>query len=336
MKIAFFETEIWEGTYLKEKLASHELDFYGGRLNKKSIPEKTDYDIVSVFANSEVGSEVLGAFPNLKFIATRTTGYDHIDLTGAENRKIVVSNVPSYGENSVAEFAFGLLLNLSRKIFAAYNRIRETASFDLNGLRGIDLKGKTIGVVGTGRIGRHMIKMAKGFEMNVVATDAYPDEKFAADNQIKYVTFEELLGQSDVITFHVPELPSTFHMLNMGNIGLVKRGALVINTARGSIIETAALVKALHEGIIGGAGLDVLEEEISTKEVREFIMSGEGKTHNLETILYNHLLVDMDNVIITPHNAFNSEEGVMRIMNTTVENIDSFVAGTPQNEVKAK
>ncbi len=336
MKIAFFETESWEEAYLREKLPGHEADFYGERIDKDNIPEKKDYDALSVFTNCEVNREVIEAFPGLKFISTRSTGFDHIDLAAAAEKGIVVSSVPSYGENTVAEFAFALILALSRKIFKSFDRIKESGSFDLDGLQGFDLKGKTLGVVGTGKIGKHAIKMAKGFDMDVVAFDAYPDEKMASEYGVKYMPFEELLKTSDIITFHVPELPSTFHMINAGNINLIKKGAIIINTARGSVIETAALVKALDEGIIGGAGLDVLEEEVFTKDVKDFLIDGTPKEHNLETILQNQILVDMDNVIITPHNAFNSKEALMRILDTTVLNVTSFVSGTPQNEVKAK
>lgn len=336
MKIAFFETEPWEEEYLKDKLRGNETDFFSERIDKDNMPEKLDYDAISVFTNCEVNKEVIEAFPNLKFISTRSTGYDHIDLAVASEKGITVSSVPSYGENTVAEFAFALMLNLSRKIFSSYDRIKESGSFDLSGLRGFDLKGKTLGVVGTGRIGKHVIKIAKGFDMDVLAFDAYPDDKLTTEYGVKYVAFEELLGQSDIITFHVPELPSTFHMLNTENIGLIKKGAIIINTARGSVIETTALVKALDKGAIGGAGLDVLEEEVFTKDKKDFLIDGKPKEHNLETILQNQLLVDMDNVIITPHNAFNTKEAIMRILDTTILNITAFLSGTPQNEVKAK
>ena len=335
MKIAFFETESWEEEYLRKRLEEHELEFYTDALNLDNLPEEKDFDVLSVFVNCDVNKEVIGYFPNLKFISTRSTGYDHIDITEAMKKGIAVSSVPSYGENTVAEFAMGLILTLSRKIFLSYDRIRETGSFSLEGLQGFDLKGKTIGVVGTGKIGRHIVKIAKGFDMNIVANDAYPDEKFASETDLKYVSFEELLGVSDIITFHVPELPSTTHMINMGNINLIKKGAIIINTARGAVIETAALVKALNEGIVGGAGLDVLEEEVPTKDERNFLISGRSEEHNLKTMLENHLLIDMDNAIITPHNAFNTKEALERILDTTVLNITSFEAGSPQNEVKA-
>jgi len=336
MKIAFFEIEAEEAVYFRDRLIGHEIDFYSERIDKHNLPIKRDYEAISVFTNCEVKTEVINALPNLKFIATRSTGYNHIDINVATAKNIIVSSVPHYGENTVAEFTFGLILTLSRKIFQAFDRIKEIGSFDTRGLQGFDLREKTIGVVGTGRIGRHVIRIAKGFEMNVIATDAFPDEKFASEMNVRYMPFEELISQADVITFHVPESPNTFHMLNMTNIHKIKRGALVINTARGSVIETSAIVKALNDGIIGGAGLDVLEEEVLTKDERDILIKGKAREHNLETILYNHVLVDMDNVIMTPHNAFNTKEALIRILDTTILNINSFVAGAPQNEIKIK
>jgi D-lactate dehydrogenase len=336
MKIAFFETESWEQKYFRDRLGEHDLEFNEERIDKNSLPDRKDFDAISVFTNCEISKPVLGAFPNLKLITTRSTGYNHIDLNEAKARGISVLTVPSYGENTVAEFTLGLILTLSRKIFLSYDRIRETGSFELDGLQGFDLKGKTIGVVGTGKIGRHVIRMAKSFEMNIVASDAYPDEKLVSEYGIKYLSFEELIGISDIITFHVPELPSTKHMINMENIGNIKKGAIIINTARGSVIETDALIKALREEIIGGAGLDVFEEEVFTKDKMDFLAKGRTEEHNLKTVLQNQLLIDMDNVVITPHNAFNTKEALERILETTVSNITSFISGNPENKIEAK
>lgn len=334
MKIIFFEIEEWEAEYLKQSLPGHNLLFTKEKLDNDHLPDDGDVDAVSVFTKSKIDASVMAALPKLKLIATRTTGYDHIDIAEAGKRGITVSSVPSYGENTVAEFAMGLLLCISRKIFKSYDRIRETGSFSLDGLQGFDLKGKTIGVVGTGRIGRHLIKMAKGFDMNVIAYDAFPNEASSAELGFRYVSFEELLSSSDVISLHVPDLPSTRHMINMENINHIKRGAILINTARGTIVETSALVKALNDGILGGAGIDVLEEEVPIRDEREFLLSGRTDEHNLKTILENHLLIDMENVIITPHNAFNTKEALERILKTTSENIVNFVAGVASNIVK--
>lgn len=331
MKIGFFEVKDKEIDFLKSRLDGHELVFFDQPLSKDNLPANKDLEVVSVFAGSVIGEEVINALPSLKFIATRTTGYDHVDLEQARARNILVSNVPSYGENTVAEFAFALLLALSRKIFAAYDRIRETGSFGLEGLQGFDLQGKTLGVVGTGKIGLNAIRIAKGFEMKVIAYDAFPKQELANTLGFEYVAFQDLLGRSDVISLHVPYLKTTHHLINKENIKLIKPGAILINTSRGGVVETDALVWALNQGILAGAGLDVLEEEAPTKDELQFLLYGRPDEHNLKTILQNHVLIDMENVIITPHNAFNTKEALGRILDITAENILGFVQGTPKN-----
>lgn len=334
MKIGFFEIEEWEADYIKPRLNGYELFFSKEAITKDRLPLDKNFDIISVFTDSAINREILNSLPNLKFIATRTTGYDHIDLETTKAKNVLVSHVPSYGENTVAEFAFGLLLCLSRKIFLAYDQIRETGSFSLEGLQGFDLKDKTLGIVGTGRIGRNMIKIANGFGMKVVAYDAAPDSELEKELGFRYVSFEDLLKNSDVISLHVPYLESTHHLINKENIKLIKPGAILINTSRGGVVETDALVPALNDGILVGAGLDVLEEEAPTKDERQFLLYGRPDEHNLKTILQNHVLIDMDNVIITPHNAFNTKEALERILNTTIENIVGFVKGSPKNLVE--
>ena len=338
MKIAFFEITPDDKRYFEDGLRDAQLLFTEDKLDKDHLPqgELAEVEAISVFTKSKIDKETMTAFPNLKLIATRTTGYDHIDLEAAAARGITISNVPSYGENTVAEFTFGLILSVSRKIFKAYDQIKETGSFSLEGLQGFDLLGKTIGVVGTGRIGKNVIKIANGFGMKVIAYDMYPSEQLTKDFGVQYVSFNELLGKADIITFHVPDLPETRHMINMENIDLIKQGAILINTARGPVVETEALVKALNSGILGGAGLDVLEEEVATKDEVEFLIHGREDGHNLKTILENHLLIDMENVIITPHNAFNSKEALQRILDTSADNIKKFIEGNPANIIKSK
>ena len=244
MKIGFFSAEGWEKDIVSEKFPSHEIFFSKDKINEYSLPEKNDFDIISVFVDSEINKKVINHFPNLKFITTRSTGFDHIDKASADNRGILVSYVPSYGEYTVAEFTFGLMLSLTREIFHAIDRVIETGSFSLENLRGVDLHGKTLGVVGTGRIGKRVIRIAKGFEMNVIATDPYPDEAFKKEIGFDYVPLEELLNKSDIITLHTPYNESTHHLINKGNINEIKRGALLINTSRGAVIETGAIVDA--------------------------------------------------------------------------------------------
>lgn len=336
MKIGFFEIEEWEAEYLKEKLDGNETSFTSAKLEEGNVDLAKDRETISIFTGSKINSDVLAALPNLKLIATRTTGFDHIDLEAAKAKGIMVCSVPSYGENTVAEFAFGLLLNVSRKIYKAFDRIRETGSYNLEGLRGFDLKGKTFGVIGTGRIGQCSMKIANGFGMNVIAFDAFPRGELQEQLNFKYVPMEEVLRSSDVITIHVPYLPSTHHLINKNNIGQIKKGAVLINTARGAVVETDALIQGLKDGTLGGAGLDVLEEEGPTQDELDFLINGHPNEANMRTVLENNALVDMDNVVITPHNAFNTKEALLRILDTTAENITKFAGGQAQNVVKAE
>ncbi|MDR3642553.1 MAG: hydroxyacid dehydrogenase [Candidatus Doudnabacteria bacterium] len=329
MKIGFFETEDWEKLYLETKLAGQELHFFNVAGNNNF-----DIEILSNFIGYPVTKEVLSRFPKLKYVTTRSTGYDHIDLAACAERGIMVSNVPTYGENTVAEFTFALLLALSRKIFPAVKRVREQGLFATDGLQGFDLQNKTLGVIGTGHIGTYVVKIAKGFGMNVSAYDPYPKPELAAQFGFSYCGLEELLKISDIVSLHVPYMPATHHLLNSQNIGLCKPRALIINTARGGLIETSALIGALKSGRLGGAGLDVLEEEGFVKDEVHMMAEGHPGEQMLKTALADHALMQMDNVLITPHNAFNSHEALIRILETTIANIESFALGKAVNVVK--
>ena len=338
MKIAFFSLKSWEKDYVVANggfvEAGVEAVFSESKLNVDNVPSQADFEAISVFVDCSVDKSVLDRLPNLKFIATRSTGYDHIDVAAAKERGIVVSSVPSYGENTVAEYAFALILALSRKICDAKCQVKEEGSFSRDKLKGFDLRGKTLGVVGTGKIGRHVVRMAKGFEMEVVAFDAFPDLKFAAEMGFAYLPLADVLAKSDILTLHVPYMKETHHLINTGNIGQMKKGAYLINTARGAVVETEALVKVLKSGWLSGAGLDVLEEEGAIEDEVDLLAGGKLEGHNLQTILADHVLIDMPNVIVTPHNAFNSQEGLQRILDTTIENIKGFMVGAPVNIVK--
>ena len=316
---------------IRAALPGHELVLSQEKIDPLTLPAANDFDAVSVFVNSEITPEVLAALPSLKFIATRSTGFDHVDAAACKAKNVAVSYVPGYGDNTVAEFAFGLILNLTRRIYRAIDQIKEADSFDLHGLRGMDIKGKTIGIIGTGRIGREMIRIAKGFGMNVLAHDPFPNAQAAQEMGFEYLKLEELLGRSDVISLHTPYNKDTHHLINKTNIALIKKGAYLVNTARGPIVETEALVAALKDGTLAGAGLDVLEEEGETKDEMKFLGAGSLQVQELRTMLQNHMLMKMPNVLITPHNAFNTAEAMERILGTTLENVRGFVAGTPKN-----
>lgn len=332
MKILITDvSETWQKDYLVSRLTGHEVFVEPGVLSLEMVNKYPETEILVVFVNNPVTAEVIAALPGLKLIATRSTGYDHIDIAAAKAKNIPVCTVPFYGENTVAEHAFSLILALARKLPQSFARI-EDGKFDYAGLRGWDLKGKTLGVIGGGHIGVHVARMAVGFEMEVLVFDLHPDLELAQKIGFNYVDIDNLYAKSDVISLHLPLNEHTTHIINTDSIAKMKNGVYLINTARGGLIDTAALLEGLRSGKISGAGLDVLEGEDFLKEEINLIGNPSYKDQLL-TLLTDHVLMEMENVIITPHNAFNSSEALTRILQTTVENIDAFEQGAPQNLV---
>ena len=238
---AFFELEPWEKAYLRDRLDGLEIRATSETLNEQTIGLAQDASLVSVFIRSRISDALLKQLPTVRYIATRSTGYDHIDLAACQTRNIAVSNVPTYGENTVAEHTFGLILSLSRKIHQAYSRTIR-GDFSLDGLRGFDLKGRTLGVVGAGHIGLHVVRIGRGFGMDVLAYDVVQQPLLAEVLGFRYASLDELLAQSDIVTLHLPYLPATHHLLDRARLGLMKRGSLLINTARGPLVDTDALL----------------------------------------------------------------------------------------------
>lgn len=326
IKIAFFEIDGDEKKYIKRKFDKNFiLEFYKEPLTVNNWEKAKDADVVSVFIYSKLTEQVLHNLPSLKLISTRSTGFNHVNLDAAQKRNISVCNVPYYGENTVAEHTFALILALSRNLHKAYVRSIQ-GNFSLQGLRGFDLKDKTIGIIGAGSIGTHVIKMAKGFGMNILVFDPVQNHIFEEILEFKYATLEELLSKSDIISLHCPYNENTHYLLNMENIGLVKKGALFINTARAGLIEPSALYYAIDNGIFSGAGLDVFEGEDLAGEENQ-MLSKNVSPEQMEAILKRNILLRRENVIITPHIAFDSIEAVERILETTVSNIKSFFNG---------
>jgi D-lactate dehydrogenase len=317
------------GELAKTSLPGQAVEFHPGTV----IPE-ADAVVIAPFVSSRVTADMIAAMPQLKLIATRSTGYDHIDLAAATKHGVHVCNVPSYGENTVAEYAFGLLLALTRKIPQAIDRFRAgDSSHEV--LQGLDLMGKTLGIIGAGRIGCHAASIGRGFGMTVLAYDAYPDPKRAQTHGFTYAGLEEVLQKSDIVSLHVPNLPETKHLINTRTLALLKPTAILINTARGEVVESRALIDALDHGRLAGAALDVFEGE-QLAAMPEELAALRAKTtdrllleHNLEL----SILQKFPNVILTNHNAFNTIEAVARINQTTVENIASFLSGKLTNEV---
>ncbi|HTM68079.1 MAG TPA: hydroxyacid dehydrogenase [Candidatus Binatia bacterium] len=332
MRIAFFEIEEWERKLLETSLAGHQLSFHEKPLTPATAKEAADAEAVSVFVYSHVNKETLDALPKVKFVTTRSMGFDHIDLAACKERGVAVARVPAYGDRTVAEHAFALILALSRKIFLAYERT-EKGIFDYHGLQGFDLYRKTLGVVGGGKIGMNVARIAKGFEMDVLVSDPFPKQELADSIGFRYAPLDELLARADVVTLHAPYMPQTHHLMNAEKFAKMKRGAVLVNTARGALIDTQALLKALEDGILAGAGLDVLEEETFIKEECELMGKDFSKKCDLAAVVRNHMLIARNDVIITPHIGFNSREAMERIVATTVENVNGFAAGAPVNLV---
>ncbi len=318
---------------MQEELPGVVLRCTTGRLEPATAAAAADAEVISVFIHSPVSPEVLAALPRLRFIAARSTGFDNIDLETCHARGITVSNVPNYGENTVAEHTFGLILALSRNLHRAYVRTAR-GDFSLAGLRGFDLKDKTLGVIGAGSIGLHVVRIARGFGMQVLANDIRQTRLLADVLGFRYVNLDELLSRSDVISLHLPYSPAVHHLLDRERLSRVKRGALLINTARGPVVDTQALLWALDERILGGAGLDVFEGE-DVMEHEERLLAAEGAEEHLRAAMRVHLLQRRENVVLTPHIAFHSHEAVRRILDTSIENIRAFLRGSPQNVVGA-
>ena len=320
MIITFFEINDIEKERFAKKLKGHTLKFFDDTIQNIDEKKYFDSDVISVFIHSKVDNEKINNCPNLKLIATRSTGTDHIDLEYAASNNIQVKNVALYGENTVVEHTFALMLSLSRKIHESYVATIK-GKFSTSGLMGFDLKDKTIGIIGGGRIGLHVARMARSFGMHVRVYDINQDPFLAELINFKYVSLDELFKISDIISLHVPLNTNTTHMINKDTIKKMKDGVLIINTARGGLINNTDLISGLESGKIYGAGLDVLEGEEFLFEENIFNSPIENAA---KVIVESKLLSEMPNVVITPHNAFNSLEAVERIISTTVSNILSI------------
>ena len=326
LNVAFYG--IWPemADHVRSKMRGFHCKVHSEPIDEKNLEKNAD--VLAVFVEAPVTAKIIEALPKLKMIASMSTGYDHIDMTAAKKRKIPVCNVPSYGENTVAEHAMALILGLTRKLFQSVKRVKEGV-YDFHGLRGTDLKGKTLGVVGTGRIGSHLIKMAKGFEMDVIAYDPHENKELAKNLGFTYAPLNKVLSDSNIISLHVPLFKETEHLINKKNIKKIKKGAYIINTARGALIDPEALLMALENKQIAGAGLDVLEDEGLVQNEEKIFTSKNNK--EIRANLMNNIIIDHPNTIVTPHNAFNSAEALQRIVDTTVENIKAFAKGEVKN-----
>ena len=331
MKILYLDPYTEEEGLVK-KLDSKNEYYFTNYSDVSKIPNADCIDVVSVFVNHKANAEFLSHFPNLKLVVGRSTGYDHIDLEACANRNIRVSNVPRYGSATVAEYTIALLFALSKKAYRSYIDLQTNLQDAvIEKYEGFELKGKTLGVIGTGAIGKHVCEIALGIGMNILAFDTYPDSNLSSKQKVTYKPLDDLLSESDVVTIHLPLLPSTTHLLDEAKLRKMKRGSLLINTARGGIIETKSLVALLKDGHIAGAALDVLEGENDLKFESQLLKQTSPDLNVWQNLVANHALIDMPNVIVTPHIAFNTVEAKNEITTTTINNILAFAEGKPIN-----
>jgi D-lactate dehydrogenase len=340
-KMCFVEVEDEAKPLFEEAFAEHDVLFVN-RL--KEVPDDTE--ILSVFITEKIDDAFLADHPLIRLIATRSTGCDHIDLDVCERRGVGIANVGNYGENTVAEHTFALILALSRRLKDSERAVR-TGRFSRKRLRGFDLRGKTLGVVGAGRVGLHVIRIGAGFGMRVLAYEEAPHAFYGELLDFRYVGFEELMRKSDVITLHVPLTPTTRHMINREALALCRPGLLLINTARGGLVDSGALIEALESGQVAGVGLDVLEDErvfqggatqILSEKIAERVRSSAGtmvretsaqRVAEFSKLVAHHRLLNRPEVVLTPHVAFNSHEAMERLTGITVENIHAYLEGRP-------
>lgn len=334
MKIAIFELEQWEHQACLRLEPRHQVFCTRGVLDGATAGAHVEAEVLSPFIYSTLNAAVLAQFANLKLIATRSTGFDHIDLDYCRAHAVTVCNVPNYGDSAVAEHVFALLLGVAKNLVQSIERTRQ-GNFTQTGLRGFELRGKTIGVIGAGRIGCRVIEIAKGFGMQVLAVDRRPDDDAARRLGFSYVPMDEALRRADIITLHVPASAGAANLISDREFALMTPGVVLINTARGSIIDVPALVRALADGKIGAAALDVLPQERAIREEAEiFRTSPSASDPDLKALVADHALLRFPNVLVTPHNAYNSQEAVRRIIETTLENIEAFERGEPRNMVE--
>lgn len=322
MRLAFFDTKPYDRLYFDKWSNGYEIEYFEGRLTPRTAGLTAGFDAVCAFVNDEINAQVIDVLyqNHIGVLVMRCAGYSNVDLRAAQS-KIKVLRVPAYSPFAVAEHAMALLLTLNRKLHKAYFRTRDF-NFNITGLTGMDLHGKTVGVIGTGRIGQEFIHICQGFGMKILAFDKFPNY----DLGVNYVNLDRLFRESDVISLHCPLTKETYHLLDHNAFSIMKDGAFVINTSRGALIDSGALLEALNSGKLGGAGLDVYEEEAgifyedrSQSAVKDEILS---------------LLLTRPNVLITSHQAFLTWEALENIAKVTLQNLDDYFAGKAlKNEV---
>lgn len=334
MKVAFFSTRSYDRRFFdlanKALNSPHQLEYFEAKLNAKTAPLAAGFPVVCMFVNDTADAEALKilAAQGTKLIALRCAGYNMVDLKVANELGIKLVRVPAYSPYAVAEHAIGLILALNRKLNKAYNRVRDD-NFTLDGLLGFDLHGSTVGVIGTGKIGTIFAQIMHGFGCHLLGYDAHPNEHFPKIEDARYVDLPELLSSSDIISLHCPLLEETYHIINQESIEQMKKGVMLINTSRGQLVDTRAVINGIKSLKIGYFGLDVYEQE-------DEIFFEDHSEHIIQDDVFQ-LLQSFPNVIITAHQAFFTKNALEAISQTTLSNISDFEKGLPlENEVKPR
>ncbi len=324
MRITVFDTRRYdrEAFVAANERFGHDLAFFEPRLDRQTTPLAAGSGAVCSFVNDRLDAVALDALHagGVRLVALRSAGHNHVDLDAAGRLGLAVARVPAYSPQAVAEHAVCLILALNRKVHRAYNRVRD-GNFSLDGLVGFDLHGKTVGVVGTGRIGAALAGIMRGFGCELLGSDACPDDRLAERVGLRYVGLPELYRESDVVSLHVPLTPGTYHLVGADALAGMKRGVFLINTGRGALVDTAALIAALKSGHVGAAGLDVYEEE-------EGVFFRDLSDQVLQDDVLARLLT-FPNVLVTSHQGFLTREALANIADTTLENARAFERGEP-------
>lgn len=330
MRVAVFSTKPYDRQFLQEaSRGRHELTFFENRLREDTAPLAQGHDAVCAFVQDDLGKPVVEilAGQGVRYVVLRCAGFNQVDLKEAARQGIRVARVPAYSPEAVAEHAVALIQTLNRKTHRAFNRVRE-GNFSLDGLVGFDLHGKTVGIVGTGKIGAAFVRIMHGFGCRLLAFDIQRDEALERGKNLEYVEMDTLLGESDIISLHCPLNKHTRHMIDASAVARMKQGVMLINTSRGGLVDTPAVIDAIKKGRIGSLGLDVYEEEAG------LFFEDRSATIVQDDILMR--LMTFPNVLITGHQGFFTQEALGNIARTTLSNLDAFDSGSPvENEVSA-
>ena len=325
-KVVLLEVRPFEEEYIKQNIPlTLEYEMYRDTINETDKNLLKNAEIISVFTDSKVNEESLKSLDKLRMINTRSTGVDHIDMDYCKRHNIIVTYVPAYGRYPVAEFAFGLMLDVVRKI-AKSDRDIQSGNLDMDSYLGMNLCEKILGIVGTGTIGCHLVELANAFKMKIIAYDPKPVMEMVEKYNVHYVSLDDLLANSDIISLHAAYTGENYHMIDEEALDKMKDGVYIINTARGELIDTNALLKALNSGKVKGAALDVLESEKIIKEEEEYALEPDRVSRrDLINTLMNHELITLPNVIVTPHIAYETIEAVQAILDVTMQDIKGYL-----------